>query len=147
PLIAVRPPITQDAPLVLGSGSPRRREILGSLGVPFTVLVADADERVLAGEEADAYLARVVRLKLAAVPAKAQALRASAILVADTSVIVDGAILGKPESDAGGLAMIERLAGRAHEVHTRFAIGDVAQGGVWHEETAVTQVTFRVLFP
>jgi septum formation protein len=119
------------------------------LRVPFVVAVADADESVRAAEEADAYLARVVLAKLEAVRAKAGFdPRAVAILVADTSVIVDGAILGKPSSDDEGLAMIERLAGRTHEVHTRFAIGSTRAGeALMHEETAVTRVTFRALAP
>jgi septum formation protein len=138
-------PITNEEPLVLGSGSPRRREILDSLRVPHVVLVADADETVLAGENADAYLERVVLAKLAGVRAKLHGERRGAvILVADTSVIVDGAILGKPASDADGLAMIERLAGRTHEVHTRFAIG-TGDAAPLHAETVITRVTFRPL--
>jgi septum formation protein len=140
---------SQESPLILGSGSPRRREILGSLRVPFVVLVADVDERVLEGESAAAYLERVVRAKLDAVRAKAPPeTRAAGILVADTSVIVDGAILGKPADDAEGLAMIERLAGRTHEVHTRFAVGELrARATPAHEETVITRVTFRALAP
>jgi len=128
--------IAKDKPLILGSGSPRRREILGSLGVPFVVLV---------GEAPDAYLARVVLAKLAAVRAKAAG--DGAILVADTSVIVDDAILGKPADEAEGLAMIEQLAGRTHEVHTRFAVGAAREEAPMHAETVVTKVTFRALFP
>ena len=144
-------PLVSDSPLVLGSGSPRRREILESLRVSFVVRVADADESVRPGELADAYLERVALAKLEAVRAKllAAAARdapgATAILVADTSVIVDGAILGKPRDDADGLAMIERLAGRTHEVHTRFALAPVGGAAVLHAETVVTRVTFRAL--
>ncbi len=143
-------PLSVEAPLVLGSASPRRREILQSLKIPFVALPADADEAVLAGEPAPAYLARIVDAKLRAVRALLSpdlAARAAAVLVADTSVIVDGAILGKPEGQAEARAMILRLAGRTHEVHTRFAIGEPGAGAddPLHAETVVTRVTFRAL--
>ena len=104
------------ASLLLGSGSPRRREILANLRVPFVVHVAGADESILAGEGPAAYLERVVRAKLAAVgevyaPSSVAAFEVkttSAVLVADTSVIDGDAILGKPadaaEAEAGQLA-------------------------------------------
>jgi septum formation protein len=136
--------------IVLGSASPRRREILASLDVPHTVLVAEVDEDVLPSEAPDAYLTRVVRAKLAAVRAAlSPELRATAraILVADTSVLVDDAILGKPADAADALRMITLLAGRTHEVHTRFALASVDDGGPVHEETVATKVTFRALTP
>jgi septum formation protein len=145
-------PLSDSSPLVLGSGSPRRREILGALRVPFVVVPGDADESVHPGERVGAYLDRVVRAKLASVRARlreaasaAAAGKSPAILVADTSVTIDDAILGKPETEADGLAMIERLAGRTHEVHTRFAIGRTTDGEPLHAETTVTRVTFRGL--
>ena len=126
--------------IVLGSGSPRRREILGNLRVPFVVHVAAADESTIAGEAPAAYLERVVLLKLDAVAALAPALP---ILVADTSVIDGSAILGKPADTRENEAMIARLAGRTHEVWTRFAIGNAH--GVLDAETVITRVTFRAL--
>src|SRR6185295_12803051 len=107
------------------------REILANLGVPFVVRAADVDESTRAGEDAPAYLARIVDAKLAAVRAPA-----------DPAVIESGAILGKPASFEESEAMIARLAGRTHEVHTRFAI---RAGEALHAETVVTHVTFRVL--
>jgi septum formation protein len=143
--------LSVDCPLVLGSASPRRREILTCLRVPFEVVAADADESVRPGEAVTDYLPRIAAAKLAAVRAKlpaALANRAPAVLVADTSVVADAMILGKPEGDAEGRAMIERLAGRVHEVHTRFVLGGVAPGEPpVHEETVVTRVTFRALGP
>jgi septum formation protein len=135
---------------VLGSGSPRRREILTAIGVPHVVHKGDANEDVLPSEDADVYLARVAEAKLADVvrtlPAALRA-TARAVLVADTSVIVDGEILGKPGALGEAEAMIARLAGRTHEVRTRFCLaridGPVAQ--VAHAETVVTRVTFRPL--
>ena len=142
------------ARLLLGSGSPRRREILTSLRVPFVVHVAGVDESTRANEDAALYLERVVLAKLAAVAAvfapssdASEEIRsAKAVLVADTSVIDEGAILGKPADVDDAEAMIARLAGRTHEVWTRFALGGPAPGGaVLHAETVVTRVTFRPL--
>jgi septum formation protein len=131
-------------PLILGSASPRRREILSSVGVPFVVVRAEADENVRAGEAVAAYLERVVRAKLAAVAAAGggDVARAEAVLVADTTVVDGGAMLGKPRDAAEALAMIERLSGKTHEVHTRFLLAS-GGGSVLHEETVVTRVTFR----
>jgi septum formation protein len=98
------------------------------------------DERVLEGEGVDAYLARVARAKLDA--AREGAPPERAVLVADTTVVLDGAILGKPGDVAEAGRMIARLAGRVHEVKTRFAI---AAGALLHEETVTTAVTFRAL--
>ena len=147
---------SDDAParLLLGSGSPRRREILTSLRIPFVVHVAGADESTLPGEGAAPYLERVVLAKLASVGsvfatssvATAEVRATRAILVADTSVIDDGAILGKPADVDEAEAMIARLAGRTHEVWTRFALGAPSpNGAVLHAETVVTRVTFRRL--
>jgi septum formation protein len=151
------------ASLLLGSGSPRRREILANLRVPFVVHVAAADETVHEGEAPPAYLERVVLAKLRAVAgvyapgsrAMEDVRATSAVLVADTSVIDDGAILGKPADADEAETMIARLAGRTHEVWTRFAIGrvagaDTSEGSdveLAHAETVITRVTFRALTP
>ena len=137
--------------IILGSASPRRREILESLGVPHVVFVASIDEDVLPGEHVDAYLVRIVRAKLAAVRATLPGdLRttARAILVADTSVIATGegeVVLGKPKDEADALRMVTCLEGTTHEVHTRFALASVEDGAFLHEETVRTKVTFRPL--
>ena len=139
--------LSDSAPLVLGSGSPRRREILTSARVPHVVVVGQADETVRAGEAADDYLARIAAAKLDSVRAamgRDLAARALAVLVADTSVIVDGAILGKPADADEATKMIALLAGRTHEVHTRFVIARLRAAGE-HAETVVTEVTFRPL--
>lgn len=143
-------------PLYLASGSPRRREILENLRIPYVVRAASADESTREGEPPAAYLERVARAKLdAACAALATAAMASeelreaaAVLVADTSVIAEGAILGKPASTDEAEAMIARLAGRTHEVWTRFVVGEATAAATpLHEETVVTQVTFRALTP
>jgi septum formation protein len=127
--------------LVLGSASPRRREILERLGLEHVVVAPSVDETVLPGEDVVAYVTRVVGLKLEAV--RRAVLPGQVILVADTSVVQAGAILGKPGDVEEGRAMIARLSGRTHEVHTRFALGDVDRA--IHAETVVTRVTFRAI--
>ncbi len=141
-------PLSADAPLILGSGSPRRREILTRAGVPFVVLVGEANEDVRPGEPVSEYLVRVVLAKLAAVRAKAGPRIGQAILVADTSVVVDEDILGKPVDAAEALRMLERLSDRGHEVRTRFAIGEAwGEGAPLVAQTVVTRVVFRAITP
>lgn len=140
--------IDDDHPLVLGSASPRRRDILATLRIPFVVAPASVDETMHADETPDAYLERVVRAKLAAVVSSSAADVGRAVLVADTTVVVDGAVLGKPSDAAESERMIARLSGRGHEVATRFAIADLRArdaGTPSHEETVVSRVFFRAL--
>lgn len=116
------------------------------LGVTFVVRPADVDESTRPGEAPRAYLERVTAAKLDAV--RALALGAAwGVLVADTIVVApDGAILGKPGSDAEAAAMIERLAGATHEVSTRFALAEAARfAPVAHAQTVTTRVTFRAV--
>src|SRR5580692_5148297 len=101
-------------PLLLGSASPRRREILATLGLPIRVLPAVVDETPRAGEAPLDYLARVTLAKLAAVAPHPEAPRAGAVLVADTTVILDDRILGKPKDEAEARAMLAALSGREH---------------------------------
>ncbi len=118
--------IDTTTPLLLGSGSPRRREILTALGIPIRVATADVDESVGRSEGADAYLIRVVNEKLAAVQRLPEVRGAAGVLVADTSVIVDGEIVGKPAGLATAVSMLRSLSGRSHEVWTRFAVAAAA---------------------
>ena len=139
--------LSRENVLVLGSASPRRTELLTLAGIAHEIVVPSVDESVHPGETTGAYLLRVVRSKLdavrAAMPAALGA-RAAALLCADTSVIVDDEILGKPETAAEGRAMLLRLRGRAHEVRTAFAIGD-PKGALLYEEVVSTKVVFRDL--
>jgi septum formation protein len=111
--------------LLLASASPRRREILGTLGLEFEVAAVDADERLLEGEEPGAYLERVVSEKLRLAAPLAASRGRGAVLVADTSVVLGGVVLGKPVDAADNRAMLRALSGRSHEVMTRFAIAVV----------------------
>ncbi|MDF3071071.1 MAG: maf [Polyangiaceae bacterium] len=134
--------IDADNPLVLGSGSPRRREIISALGLPFTVLAADIDESRRPGEPPLAYLERITEGKLAAVRARLGSAAHAAILVADTSVVIDDDVLGKPADVADAARLFGRLVGRVHSVHTRYAIGR-ADNGAQIARTLETHVHMR----
>jgi septum formation protein len=129
-------------PFYLASASPRRRELLEMLGVAHRLRPVTLDERALPGEPAGDH---VVRLAAAKAAAAAHALRAEGIealaLGADTTVSLDGAILGKPGDAAEALAMLRRLAGKTHEVLTacRVVRGDDGRAAAG---VAVTRVRF-----
>lgn len=130
-------------PLVLGSGSPRRREIISALGLPFTVLAADIDESRLPGEAPLRYLERITSEKLAAVRRRLGEAPHSAVLVADTSVVVDDDVLGKPTDVADAARLFARIVGRAHSVCTRYAIGLAGESGETVARTLRTDVHVR----
>ncbi len=100
--------------LVLASASPRRARILTDLGVGFRVVVSHEDETLAPGEDGASAVERLARAKARAV-APGQALP---VLAADTEVLLDGQVLGKPADEEDAVAMLRRLAGRAHEVVT-----------------------------
>ena len=114
--------------LVLASASPRRARILRDLGVSFRVLVSHEDESVRPGEDGAAAVERLARAKALAV-APGETLP---VLAADTEVLCDGHILGKPADEQDALAMLRRLQGRAHEVVTGVCVVSrgVARSGV-----------------
>jgi septum formation protein len=140
------PVISVASPLALGSASPRRKELLERIGIPLVAVPAQVDERRLAGENAESYLERVTRQKLELASADARAAGAAVVLAADTIVLVDDEIMGKPEDAASARAMLARLSGRAHQVRTRFALGlPGAIRASMHAETVSTDVYFRPL--
>ena len=105
--------------LVLASRSPRRAELLAAAGIPFEVLAADIDETPREGEAPGAYVERLAIEKARAV----LGLRPdAAVLGADTTVTIDGLILGKPVDASEATAMLRRLQGRAHDVFTGVAL-------------------------
>jgi septum formation protein len=134
-------------PLGLGSTSPRRKELLEKVGIPILLVPVDVDEERRANEPADAYLERIVASKLASAASQSQARGAGALLVADTIVLLDGTILGKPAGLEDARSMLTRLSGRTHEVHTRFALGraEDSAGAPAHAETVASRVTLRRL--
>jgi len=107
---------------VLGSASPRRTELLSSLGVPHRVLPADIDETPAAFEQALPYVRRMAAAKADALLARLKPVRDTLVLTADTVVIADGMILGKPRDEAEGCAMLARLSGRQHLVATAVSV-------------------------
>lgn len=112
-------------PLFLASGSPRRRELLTQIGVPFQVVTASIDETPLPDECPAAYVERLARAKARAGREHLLGSSVSApfcVLGADTAVVLDDQILGKPVDEADALSMLMALSGREHEVLTAIAI-------------------------
>ncbi len=106
-------------PLVLASGSPRRSEILRAVGWPFEATVSDVDETPREGEAAEVYVRRLAQEKAGAV---ASARLFGLVLGADTVVVVEGDILGKPRDAEDAGRMLRRLSARTHEVLTGVAL-------------------------
>ena len=126
--------------LVLASASPRRRELLGMLGLRFAVRPADVDESVRPGEAPDAYV-----LRLALEKARALARPGELALGADTVVVIDGDILGKPQDFEDACRMLARIAGREHTVYTGVGLHEAAAGDVGGGERQASAVaTSRV---
>lgn len=125
--------------VILASQSPRRRELLALVGIDHEVMPADINEDVRPGEQAVPYTERLAREKAAAIAAQHPD---AYVIAADTTVVVDAEILGKPADAADARAMVKRLSGRSHVVCTGIA---VAHGS--RIESAVEQVgvTFRAL--
>lgn len=130
-------------PLFLASGSPRRREILTTLGLPFEAASVDADESARPNEALEAYLERIVEEKRRLAEAEAARRGLGVVLVADTVVVLDGRLLGKPADAAANAAMLRVLSGRTHRVQTRFSVA--RRGGSALAQTVVTEVRFRDL--
>ena len=136
--------IAQETPLLLGSASPRRRELLSGLGIPLHVLPADVNEDVLANEQPLAYLERIAADKLRAVQARAEGLAFGAMVVADTSVVLGQQILGKPTDVADAERLLKLLSGVEHIVYTRYAFaGGSAGASVVGARTVSTRVRLR----
>jgi len=108
--------------IVLASASPRRRELLQQIGVQFRVMVSNSDETPGPGEAAIDYVRRVALAKARAVWQRLSPDARCPVLGADTEVVLDGVILGKPADRDAGLAMLERLSGRSHEVLSAVAL-------------------------
>ncbi len=138
--------------IYLASKSPRRRELLRQIGVDFELLLLrtdgprgpDVTEAVLPGETPPDYVARVAREKAAFAWSVVQSrhLPLRPVLAADTTVTVDGEILGKPGNKVEAVAMLRRLSGRTHEVLTSVAVQGVDMAG---QITQVSLVRFAAL--
>jgi septum formation protein len=127
--------------LVLASASPRRAEILRASGWPFEALAANIDESRHDHEDATTYVERVARAKAEVVMPRVPG---ATVVGADTVVVVDGMILGKPADEEDARRMLQLLQGRWHQVLTGVAVfnGNVNQPRVSHE---VTEVKFAVM--
>ncbi|HET9386191.1 MAG TPA: Maf family protein [Gemmatimonadales bacterium] len=132
--------------LVLASASPRRAELLTAAGIPFHVRVADVDERLEADEDPERYVRRVATDKARTVAA---AVPGQAVLAADTVVLVEGQVLGKPRDAEDARRMLRLLSGRTHQVLTAVTLltAHGRQGALpgFDTEVAVTSVEFAPL--
>jgi nucleoside triphosphate pyrophosphatase len=109
--------------VILASRSPRRVELLKQVGIDCIVLPADIDETVLKDELPINYVKRLAREKALATAANMKREYSHlAVLAADTTVCLDGEILGKPENDNDAMIMLKKLSGKKHEVHTAVAV-------------------------
>ena len=124
--------------LILASGSPRRKELLGLFRTPFEIRVADIDEAMDPARSPYDEVARVSRLKALAVPAQAD----DTVIAADTIVVCEGKVLGKPKNEEDAKRMLRLLSGRGHQVMTGVT---VVRGDLQRTFTEVTQIHFRPL--
>ena len=124
--------------LILASASPRRQELLKLFGVPFVVRVADIDETMVLTRPAYDEVARVSRMKALAVPRE----KDDVVIAADTIVVCEGKVLGKPRDEADAIATLKLLSGRDHQVMTGCT---VLTGDRCESFTEVTDLHFRDL--
>ncbi|MBE6982035.1 MAG: septum formation inhibitor Maf [Ruminococcaceae bacterium] len=117
--------------LILASQSPRRKELLGLFHIPFTVRTSDADETMDPNLPPEGEVARVSRLKAQAVPHE----DGDVVVAADTIVVCDGQVLGKPRSRDHAIEMLSLLSGRDHQVMTGLTV--LAKG----QQVSVTEIT------
>jgi len=131
-----------DMELILASASPRRRQLLEQIGVPHRCDPADIDESRFKGEQPADYVLRMAREKAVAVGQRHSG-EAVVILAADTSVVIDEDVLGKPSDHFDGLGMLARLSGRSHSVLTAICLH--WPGGESRTQVVETQVAFTAL--
>lgn len=120
--------------MILASGSPQRKAILEQLGLDFRVVVPGVEERS-AGDPGEVVAENALR--------KARAVEGDRVLAADTAVVYDGVILGKPRDEAEAAHFLRRLSGRTHEVMSGIAVRE--PDGSERDDVAVTRVRFRLL--
>jgi septum formation protein len=126
--------------IVLASASERRSRLLDQIGVAHACVAADVDESQRRGENPVAYVQRLAREKAAAVVARLEDQPGQPVLAADTTVVLQGRIYGKPVDEADCIAMLSALAGRTHEVLTAIAL---SHAGSLREALCTSRVTFR----
>lgn len=135
--------MNKEPSLILASGSPRRKELLSGAGLDFTVIVSDVDEDIPVKGTPAAHAKHLAEIKAAAV---ADGNPDSFVIGADTIVVVDGDVLGKPTSERDAEKMLARLSGRAHIVHTGWCI-ICRKMGIKFSGVEETLVQFKNLSP
>jgi len=146
-------PISAERPLALGSASPRRRQILRDLQIPFLGAPAHIDESSLSEENPRSYVSRIASAKAKRVlhglsELEDKGIRHSGlVLVADTIVVLDEQILGKPKNAEQAFRLVEQLVGRAHVVLTCYALGQHPSGELLVQRTIESQVVMREASP
>ena len=128
--------------IILASQSPRRRELLGQVGLTFEIVSPEVDEAQYGGLPPRELVQTLSRAK--ALDAARRVPAGSLVLGADTVVVLDGQALGKPDGPEGARAMLTALSGRTNEVWTGFTL---CRDGAVHTEAVATEVTFRALAP
>jgi septum formation protein len=124
--------------LILASQSPRRRELLGLFHIPFEIRVADIDESMDPEKAPAEEVSRVSRAKAEATPRQPE----DVVIAADTIVVLDGRVLGKPQSEAHAVSMLTALSGKDHQVMTGVT---VLRGDRVLTHTEITDIHFRPL--
>ncbi len=135
--------VRQARPIILASASPRRADLLTSAGVRCVIIPSGIPEDIHFGEAPAEYVLRLARAKVRDV---AKTVSSRFFLGADTAVVLDGEILGKPRDDADAEGMLSRLSGRTHEVMTGYEVYD-KKGECGCGEVVATRVEFRLLSP
>lgn len=131
-----------DKEIVLASGSPRRKELLSSLGLNFKIIKSDYDENIENKEFSNELIIHLAEEKVKDVAIKVK--KPSIIIGADTVVIIDNQILGKPVDEADAFNMLKKLSGRTHKVVTAISIFDNSINKIY-SEAVTSEVTFKNL--
>ena len=132
-----------DAQIILASGSPRRAELLAQIGVSFEKRVSAIDESPREGERPEDYVQRLALEKAQATINQHGQDDSRPVLAADTSVVLDGTIFGKPRNEADFGSMLRQLSGKTHEVFTAFAL--ISPNFGVSADLSRSRVTFRTL--
>ena len=135
--------ISLSASLILASASPRRQELLRSVGLKFKIIPAHINENGLAGESPRQHVKRLAREKAMVI---AKQYPEAWVLGADTIVVIDGIVLGKPENKTQARKMLQKLSGREHKVFTGFTIAHVA-AEIYRTKVIQSAVQFKTISP
>ena len=139
---AVRVRVILEGMLYLASQSPRRRELLARLGQPFASLDIDVPEQRQPGEPPEDYVRRVAREKAGAGLLQVMAVAGARVIGADTEVVLDDAVFGKPADSADAAAMLARLSGRTHRVVSAVSLVSASREA---QVVSISEVTFATL--